>query len=269
MQIPKLITLKRRFFEWLPENNRLERIWKLAQVDFRRRYYGNSLGLVWALLNPLFRVGIYYMVFTFLLNSRMENYALYLFSGLLFWMFFTEGTNKGLTILNQKRYLIENIQFNKLDLFYSAIFSVLLGFLFNLVAYLLISFASGISFYKTIIFLPILIANIFLLALAVSILLATLNIYIKDIAHIWAIAILAGFWATPIFLPVEAFDGKMQFLLYANPVASIIINAREILLYGNLPNMTFLIWGISYALILFGIAVFLFKKFSHKAAEKI
>lgn len=255
--------------ERLPENNRLERIWKLAQVDFQRRYYDNSLGLVWALINPLFQVVVYYLAFTILLDNKMENYALYLFSGLLFWMFFTEGTNKGLNILKQKRYLIENIQFNKLDLFYSAILSVLMGFLFNISAYLIISLISGIPIYWQIIFLPILIANIFLLALAVSILLSTLNIYIKDIVHLWAMVILAGFWATPIFIPVSAFVDKLEFILYLNPVAGIIINAREILLYGNLPNSIFLIWGLVYTLLLYGLAIFLFNRFSHKAAEKI
>lgn len=259
----------RPILEALPENNRMERIWKLAQVDFRRRYYNNSLGLIWALINPLFQVCVYYFAFTFLLKGSVDNYALYLFSGLLFWMFFTEGTNKGLYILKQKRYLIENIQFNKLDLFYSSTFSVFLGFLFNLSAYLMISLISGVPLYGTVLFLPIFVVNIFLLALAVSILLSTLNIYIKDIVHVWAMVIMAGFWVTPIFLPQEAFSGHFEILLYLNPVTSIIINARETVLYGRYPDLTFLIWGITYTLLLLGLGVILFKKYSHKAAEKL
>ena len=48
----------------LPENNRIELIWKLAQVDFKKRYYNDSLGLFWALLNPIFRILIYCLLYT-------------------------------------------------------------------------------------------------------------------------------------------------------------------------------------------------------------
>lgn len=259
----------RPVLEALPENNRMERIWVLAKVDFKKRYYNNSLGLVWALINPIFQVGMYYVVFTYMLKGRIENYALYLFCGLLFWMFFKEGSNKGLTIMKQKKYLIENIQFNKLDLFYSSTLSVFLGFLFNLMAYFVISLIIGTPLHATAVFFPILVINIFLLALAVSILLSTLNIYIKDIVHLWSMVIMAGFWATPIFLPKEVFAGNLEMVLYINPLAGIIINARETILYGNYPDMTFLVWCFSYALLLLGVAIVLFKKFSHKAVEKL
>ena len=67
--------LKEQFFEWLPENNRLERIWKLAQVEFKKRYYNDRLGLVWALLNPLFQMGIYYLVFKYIYKTPCLLYT--------------------------------------------------------------------------------------------------------------------------------------------------------------------------------------------------
>ncbi len=254
--------------ERLPENNRLELIWKLAQVDFRRRYYDNLLGLFWALINPLFRVAIYYFVFTYIFKRSQENYALYLFSALLFWMFFSEGTKKGINILKSKKYLIENIQFNKVDLFTSATFSVLLGFMFNITAYLAISLGLGIPITINILFMPLLILNTFLLVLAVGLLLATLNIYLKDIVHMWDIVLLMGFWLTPIFWNSDELKGYLVILLYANPMAGIIVNARNAILYGQLPDMTLLIFDFSYTLILLALALYLFKKFSHKAAEQ-
>ncbi|MFK7934051.1 MAG: hypothetical protein AB8G22_11130, partial [Saprospiraceae bacterium] len=54
----------RPVLEAIPANNRLERIWILAKVDFKKRYYHSSLGLVWALLNPIFQLSVYYTVFT-------------------------------------------------------------------------------------------------------------------------------------------------------------------------------------------------------------
>jgi ABC-type polysaccharide/polyol phosphate export permease len=72
--------------DWLvkywPENNRLERIWKLAQVDFKKRYYNDRLGLLWALINPIFKVIVYFLVFSLFFKVQQENYGLYLFSGI-------------------------------------------------------------------------------------------------------------------------------------------------------------------------------------------
>ena len=109
--------------ESAPENNRFERIWMLGKVDFRKRYYDSKLGLVWALINPLFRLCVFYYVFTVLFERGGDNFVLHLFSGLIFWFFFVETTKKALVIFKQKKYLIENISFNKLDLFYSLILS--------------------------------------------------------------------------------------------------------------------------------------------------
>jgi len=255
--------------ERLPENNRLELIWKLAQVDFKKRFYDSYLGLFWALLNPLFRVAIYYFVFTSFFTGRVPNYALYLFSGLLFWLFYSEGSKKGLRILKTKRYLIENIQFNKIDLFTSSTFSAFLGFFFNLIAFLIISAIIGIYPTSNLLFLPILIVSIFFLVLATSVMLATLNIYIRDIMHLWDMILLIIFWTTPIFYRGSALSGKYEFIMYLNPIAGIVINSRHILLYGTPIDFDLLIYNLSYSIILLIFAVSIFNKYSHKAAENL
>ena len=99
-------------FQRIPENNRVERIWKLAQVDFKRRYYNDKLGLLWALINPATQVAIYYFVFTNFFGNREPNYAVKLFAAIILWRAFTDSASKGANILKTKSYLIENIQFN-------------------------------------------------------------------------------------------------------------------------------------------------------------
>jgi len=254
---------------YLPENNRLELIWKLASIEFRKRYYDNALGIIWAMLNPLFRLIVYYFAFTFLLKVKMDNYVLYLFSGLLFWMFFTECTKKSLSVLRTKRYLIENIQFNKLDLFIASAIGVFFGFFFNIIAYFIISLVSGIPLYSTLIYLPLLLFNMFIISLGFGILLATLHIYLRDIEHLWDMLLLAGFWSAPIFFPTDILFEKFPLLIYLHPASGIIINFREVVLYGNQPHFYLLIYNFVYAILLLLGGIWLFKRYSHKAAEKL
>jgi len=70
------------------DHNRYERIWVLAKTSFLKRYYGSFLGVVWAFINPAVHLMIYYIVFTVVFRSRVEDFALFLFLGLIMLMFF-------------------------------------------------------------------------------------------------------------------------------------------------------------------------------------
>ena len=260
-------SLLRPILERIPENNRLERIWKLAQVDFKKRYYNDKLGLFWALLNPLFKIAIYYMVFTYVMDRGRENFAIFLFAGLLIFMAFTEAAGKGLTIIQSKKYLLENIQFNKIDLFLSSTISVFLGFAFNLVAYTFFLFGAGIEVGNNFFYLPILLVNIFILCLGTSLILATIQIYLKDIKHLWAIIVIATFWSSGIFFPAEAILEKFPEAVYINPLIGIIDNMRQITMENSSPNISFIIINYITSIVFFIIGLYTFKKFSHKAIE--
>lgn len=244
----------------MPENNRLERIWKIAQVDFKKRYYNTKIGLLWALLNPLFRLFVYYFVFTWLGRQRGENFGIYLFGGILLWAAFTESAGGGMRILTKKKYLIENIQFDKRDLFLSNTCAVFIGFFFNIFAYIIISLLTGIPIFSQIVYVPILFLNLFILGMGVGMILGFINIYLKDIVHLWKMLTMLGFWSAPIIFPLENFVGKLETLLYLNPVSGIIINFRNCVLYNKPIEIDFLVWDFVYAVLLFIIGQYLIKR---------
>ncbi len=267
----KLKTLVKNILSrFIPENNRYERIWILAKYDFKSRYYYNYLGVIWALIKPFFEFLVYYVVFTYFFPGAIENFALYLFLGLILWYFFLEGTNKGINILQQKRYLLENIPFNRGDLLISTTFSAFMAFMFNMVVYLLLSLSLGvIPFHSSIVYFPFLMTIYFLLVMGFGMILATISIHFKDIQHLWDMFMLAGLWLTPILYDKQMIIDNLPALIYINPVSGLIINVREVLLYGNDPDFQLLGFNIIYTIVIFAIGFFVFKSYSHKAAEKL
>ena len=253
----------------LPESNRLERIWKIAQVDFRKRYYNDNLGLFWALFNPLFKIFVYYFVFKIVLNRGEDNFAMFLFTGLLLWMVFAESTKMGMRILFVKKDLIESIKFERIDLFLSHALSVFMAFLFNLVAYFIIAGFTGVSWSWKLIFLPVLILTIFTLCVAVSLILSSLYIYFKDISHVWDITLMLGFWTSGIFFKVTAITNVVPAMIYLNPYLGIIENGRKILFYDEMPDLLLLGYNLLTAILLLGIAYFVFIRYHHKMLERI
>src|SRR5688572_21439111 len=118
-------------------SNKIERLWLLAKIEFKLRYYENKLGLFWALLKPLMDVGIYYVVFKTIMKTDLEAFASYLFIGLALWNFFLESTAGTTQILQTKKYLYEYSNMNKLEIYISTLLSNSIGLFFNLGMFML------------------------------------------------------------------------------------------------------------------------------------
>src|SRR5215217_8617487 len=122
--------------DWFVRSNKHERLWLLAKIEFKLRYYENKLGLLWALIKPVMDVAIYYIVFKIILKSDVPAFASYIFIGLILWNFFVESTTGTIQILNTKKYLYEYSNMNKLEIYTSTLLSNSIGFFFNLVMFL-------------------------------------------------------------------------------------------------------------------------------------
>lgn len=253
----------------LPENNQYERIWLLAKTDFKLRYNASALGLIWAFVYPLIRILIYYTVFSYVFSKDIPNYGFYIFTGIIIWMYFQESTKQGLMVIKKKRYLLENIRFNKLDVFYASVLTSIIGFLVNLFVLILLMLIMQMSFNWRLIYYPIFIINLIILSLGVSLILATINVYLKDITQIWELVLLLMFWINPIFFAKQKIFNLFPALLYMNPLAGIIINSRDVLMYGKEPDWFLVGYDYIYALAILGFGIWFYKKFFHKAIEKV
>ncbi len=251
------------------ESNRLERIWKLALVDFKKRYYNDRLGLVWALLHPLLRIAVYFIIFKYVFSYRQDNYGIFLFAGLILWMFFIESTKGGLTIFRRKRYLIESIQVNKLDLFFSHILGVAIGFLFNLASFLIIMICAGILPSWDILWLPSLILNVMLLSFGGAMILAIIGLYFNDITHAWDIVALFGFWTAGIFFRVEDILKHFPWMKWAHPFLGIVHNSRNVTMYGEPPAWDMYLYNWIAGLIMVAIAMVMYYAHNHKVLERL
>ena len=258
-----------KLIERIPENNRLERIWLMAKFDFVTRYYGSFLGLFWALLKPLFQLGVFFVVFTMLFKSRTENFLLFLFIGIIMFQFFTESAKGSMNIFKTKRYLLENIQINKLDIFYSAISATFLGFLFNFVVFCVGNIFLNDIFSWSILYFPLVLMNLIVLILATQLIFATISIYLKDIDNIWFVLNNLLFWGSGIFFDLSTLTGNAALIKYFNPLAGILMNARDILIYGRPLDMYLLAINLLTAFGFLVIGLWIFKKYSAKALEKL
>lgn len=263
--------LKEQLYQWLPENHRLERIWFLAKTDFKRRYYGSFLGLLWALLNPLFRLMIYYTVFSVVFQSREKNFALFLYLGLIHFLFFVEVVNGAMKIYKSKGYLLENIQINDLDIYFSNVLASFFGFLFNLTIFMTfrtIVVGGGLSIY--VFYYPVVLLTLILFVFAGALIMAMLWVFFRDVQHLWDLARLALLWLSGVFYLIDpATSWKTALMAYATPLPGILLNARATLLYNEPPHFQLLGYDLAYAVVLLIAGLFIHRRFKKLALEKL
>jgi ABC-2 type transport system permease protein len=251
--------------------NILERFWLLAKIEFKLRYYENKLGLLWALVKPISEIIVFYIAFEIIIKQGIPNFVSFLFLALILWNFFVENTVGTTGLLSTKKYLYEYTNMNKIEIYISVIGSNLIGFLFNFsmftIYYLVFEKGSYLSWHSVLI-LPI-ILNLVILSLGFSLILSCLFIIAKDILQVWSIIISMAFWVSPIFFKLEVFRSALPGVDYINPIASLIINSRNIVLYHRLPEWDLFIWGFVYSLFFLFIGLYLLNKLGSKAAEKL
>lgn len=253
------------------QSNKLERIWLLAKIEFKLRYYENKLGLFWALFKPIMDIFLYYIIFQVVMQQDMPDFASFLFIGLIFWNFFLESTSGTIQILKTKKYLYEYSNMNKLEIYISTILSNVIGFFFNLVMFLLFYhfIQSGKGLAPVNLWLIPLFINLFILSLGVSLILSCTFILAHDITQIWGVVSSFMFFLSPIFFKLITFKETLPGFDYINPISGIVINARNVMMLEKLPDWELFIFDFGYATFLLLTGLLLLNKLGSKAAEKL
>jgi ABC-2 type transport system permease protein len=254
---------------------------QLVITDFKLRYQGSALGYVWSLLRPLFLFLILYIVFAnFLkLGSTIPHYPVYLLLGVVFWNYFTEVTNLGISAIVSKGDLMRKINFPKYVIVLAGSFSAFINLIINFVVIGAFMAFTGIELHwQSLLVVPLLV-QLFLLSLGVAFLLSALYVKLRDLNYIWEIFLQAAFYATPILYPLSLVIEKSTFaakILLLNPVAQIIQDARDVLITSHTDTFESVFSSGWYRLIPVGITLFLvvgaayyFRKQSPKFAEEV
>lgn len=261
---------------------------ELVKTDFLLRYQGSFLGIAWSVLKPLMLFCVMYVVFVKFLrfSDGTETFPLVLLLGISLWNFFTEATTLGLCSMTTRGDLLRKINFPKYIIVISATINALICLAINLGVVVAACILSGVQFTANVLWLPLNLLQLYALALAVALLLSTLNVYFRDAQHIWEVFLQGLFYATPIIYPLSMVGEKLasvapgagllvEKLMLLNPAAQVIQDIRHNLIA---PLTTDTIWMLSDNLlfqlipvvltfVLLGLGIHVFKKYSPKFAE--
>lgn len=216
-------------------------IWKLAKNDFKKRYAGSYLGFVWAMVQPVVTVLMYWIVFDKVFNTRSQlvaggievPYVLYLTAGLVPWFYFQETLVNGTMALLEYNYLVKKVVFDISILPIIKLIAATVIHVFFMVV--LVAVAVGYGYYPSFFALQLIYYSLclFLLVLAMSYLTCAIVVFFRDLAQIINIALQIGMWATPILWDISVVPDGLKPIFKLNPMVYIVEGFRNAI-YGDL-----------------------------------
>ncbi len=214
----------------------LDLVAHLVGREFRIRYRRALFGWLWAVGSPLARLAVLSVVFGQVLPLGIPNYPVFVFTGLIAWSWFSSGVASATTSPIDRRDLLFRPGLPRHTIPVVSVLTDGLDYLAALpILLLFLVFTTGIP--VTAVLLPLILVIQILFTLGFGFMLATANVYVRDVKLFVEVALLLGFYLTPVFYrPGLIADDRLRTLLSLNPMSQLLDAYRRILVQGNLPN---------------------------------
>ncbi len=212
-------------------------VWYLALTTLYQRYCGSLIGFGWSLLNPALTIGVYYLAFAVFIRVPIENFFVYLVSGLLPWLFFSSALTGSTNSLIARSHSLNTSTVNRLMFIFADTTIELVTLLTSLVVLMIFAAAIVHTASWHWLLLPLLILPLVVTTYALTVCIAYYSVVYRDIPHLLQVGLGVFFWLLPIvyhwsMLP-EPFDRLVQY----NPIALLISPLQVALHGGMLPSL--------------------------------
>lgn len=239
-------------------------IWSSVRAELRLRHSRSRLGFLWMFIHPLFQAGLYIVVLSGVMSHRLGadgkgNYAVYLLSGTIAWALFSEIVNRSLNLFIDNAQLIKKAAFPKISLPVSVVVSALINnlLLFVVIVLLFLLFFQKVPSFHYLFLLASTLINV-LLALGIGLLFGSINVFIRDIGQLVPLGMMVLYWGTPIVYRPELAPRSLQFLQTFNPFFYLIDSYHSVLVFEQMPNLTYMLTVgiVAFVIFLLGLRVF-------------
>jgi ABC-type polysaccharide/polyol phosphate export permease len=237
------------FRNWTLALHRIRELWAYRELvsnltirDLRLKYKRSSLGVAWSLLNPLIMMAIYTAVFSvFLRVVNSPHYWALVLGGLLSWLFFANALGSATVAFAQSANLISKVYFPIEALPVASVLANFVNFAISLVVFLVVIVIARLPLGPSLMLLPVILLAQLAFTLGLSLFVATITVYFRDLEHLIGLALTALFYLSPVLYPLNPAalpHGAARFIpwLNLNPMSWFLESYHSVLYYGTWPD---------------------------------
>lgn len=232
------------------------------------KYKGTLLGYIWSIAHPLVLSIVFYIAFKIALKIPIENYTLFLITGLFAWQWFMNSVMVSVWSFVANASIIKKTNFPKYLLPLSINILDMIHFIISIpvIIIFLAIYHQKIFYLSWFYEIPLVLFLQLIFGFSIGLIFGTLNVFVRDIDRLASLLLTLVMYLTPIFYKIEMIPSEYRTYFYLNPMVHLIGLWRDIFMSGNI-NIFNLTWGIIDILIFLIIAIVIYKKLHYKFAE--
>jgi lipopolysaccharide transport system permease protein len=243
-----------------------------AWRDVKVRYKQTAVGASWAIFQPFFTMVVFTLFFNKVakISSGALPYAIFSYTGLLFWNYFSSALSRSSASLVANQGVITKIYFPRIIAPISATIVALIDFFFAFLVFIgLMIYYHIVPGWAGVAFLPFAIAITFIAASGLGMGLSALNVKYRDVMQIVPFFIQVGLFLTPVIYPVSLVPERYQWILYLNPMTGVITAMRSWWLHQGTVDPKLLLLSVCSAVVMFILGLIYFKSKEREFADII
>ncbi len=250
--------------------NYRQMIFSLVRKDLRGRYKGSVLGFMWTFINPLLQLMVYTIVFSVIMRNGIEQYYLFLFVALVPWIFFSSALTGGSTSILGSGDMVKKIYFPREVLPMAYITSSFVNMVLSFLVVFAVLLVTGYGFnFAAILYLPLIMAVEYVLALGIALLSSALTVYFRDLAYILNIISMAWQFLTPVMYSAAQVPAQLMPIWRLNPMTPVIDAYRDILYYKQIPKVSTLAEALVLGIVILVVGEIVFSRLQRGFAEEL
>jgi len=254
-------------------------IQSLVSRELKARYRGSILGFFWSFFNPLLLLVVYTIVFNYILPNRAletQPYALFLFSGLLPWTWFSSSLLEASNVIVAGGTLIKKIIFPAEVLPIVSVLANMVHFLWGTPILLLFIILYQVPLNANALFFPLIVVIQLILTLGFALWISSLSVHFRDIKDLLANLLTLWFFCSPVIYPLSFASAQesqlsriFQWVLYLNPVSYLMDSYHHAIFHGTTPDLKHLLIVFLFSIFIFFSGYFVFDRLRDTFAEEV
>lgn len=240
-----------------------------VKKEIRGKYKNSFLGVLWSFLNPLLQIAVYAIVFPLILKNTQENYVIFLCCGLIPWTFFSTAITRSAFTMVENGNILKKVYFPREILPISVVTSEGVNFLISTIIILAFVLFSGLGITKYVLLYPLVFLAQYLLLIAISFIVSSICVYVRDLQHFIGIFLQLLFYGTPIVYAADTIPTEFSWILKINPMTYIINGYRDIFYTQTMPDVKALLILIGIVLVAIVVGYLIFNKLQKGFAEEL
>ncbi len=242
-----------------------------VRKDIRGRYKGSVLGMLWTFINPLLQVLVYYLVFPYLMKGTMDNFLIYLITGMFPWTFFMSSVVGCTSCIKANAGIVKKVYFPRKILVLSQVLSNLVNFLIEVPIMMIFCVLFGIPLTWHLLWIPVIALIETLLIYGIGLILSAINVYVQDVENLVTFFLNLLFYGTPIVYQLGMFPSTsiLYKLVQLNPMTMIVNAYRNVFMFDTDPEWKSLLCVFLLAILLIWAGSKIFDRLQRGFAEEL